>query len=593
MAEGLLAVLPIVRKEIVEAVQEALGVNLTEASGKGELTPEQWEQALEAAYSAGAKKQEDADRYRDHFFQQLMQMLPDYVYFKDLQSRFIIVNPAQARHLGLDSPEDAIGKSDFDFFRREFAQAKFDAEQEIIRTGVGFLFQEEHHFLENGEEQWDLSTKLPLYDLEGEISGIFGLSRNITDKKRSEMELEHQKALLETIVEILPCRVFVRDAKGRFLLINQEYRKWVKAGRGEKIEGKFLQAVVEDEKIERIQKEDTSIIETGKAIRNQIMFDESPLQRGRWVLTSKVPLRNNSEEIIGMVGMTLDVTEQKQAEERARIAQSALLEKNQQMEEELNVARQLQERLLSEGFQPDQSFHMPGSLWNIQAHYLYRPSHHLAGDFFFVLPLGVDQLGVIICDVMGHGVKAALVTTLIRGLLLEIPGSLENPSTVLSFLNRKLFGLANNSEFPRFVTAAYGVIDLKRGNFSIANAGHPAPLWRYQTNTAEDVTEPIPLKQTGNALGLLESSDYKTTVLKLDAASGFYFYTDGIVEMENREGEAFGLRRLIAGLDKQDSKDPGGVSESVSRAIQYFSEGRHYDDDLCLVSLAVTPRNES
>lgn len=579
-----------VRKELKEAVETALGIEL---SGDAKLAPEQLETALQAAYEAGVKMQEDADRYRDHFFQQLMQMLPDYVYFKDLQSRFIIVNPAQARHLGLETPEEAIGKSDFDFFRKEFAQAKYDAEQEIIRTGVGFLFQEEHHFLESGEEQWDLSTKLPLYDLEGKISGIFGLSRNITDKKLSELELENQKALLETIVEILPCRVFVRDLEGRFLLINQEYRKWIQVSRQEKIEGKYLEEVVEDEKIRRIKQEDLSIIKSGKSIKNQIMFDESPLQRGRWVLASKVPLRTSDGGIQGMVGMTLDVTEQKQAEERARVAQSALLQKNEQMEEELNVARQLQERLLSEGFQADNSFSMSGTHWKIDAHYLYQPSHHLAGDFFFLLPLGVDQLGVIICDVMGHGVKAALVTTLIRGLLLEIPGSLENPSTVLSFLNRKLFGLAHNTEFPRFVTAAYGVVDLESGQLSMANAGHHVPLWRHQSESDEMVTETLPLETTGNALGLMDSSQYSNTVLTLNSATGLYFYTDGIIEMENREGEAFGLRRLVSGLQNKETMEPGRLTEAVSRSISTFSEGREFEDDLCLVSLAITPREDS
>ena len=237
----------------------------------------------------------------------------------------------------------------------------------------------------------------------------------------------------------------------------------------------------------------------------------------------------------------------------------------------------------------DQTFRREGTNWNVRAQYLYRPSHHLAGDFFFVLPLDEDRLGVIVCDVMGHGVKAALVTTLMRGLLLEIPGSLERPSVVLSTLNEKLAGLGKNPEFPRFVTAIYSVLDLREGKLTVGNAGHPAPIWQ-RGNGSEGETELLPLKETGNALGLLEESRYSETEFTLNKRTSLFYYTDGIIEVENSQGEAFGTRRLISGLRRLNDTDPSETTDAITRAVVFFTEGKEFDDDLCLISIEVTPR---
>lgn len=544
------------------------------------------EALLERAYRAGAEKQESESRNRNLYFSQLMNLLPDFVYFKDLESRFLSVNPAHARHLGLKNPAEAVGKSDFDFFKEEYARAKYEDEQEIIRTGVGFLFREEHHFLQSGEEHWSLSTKLPLFDESGAIRGTFGLSRNITDKKRAEMELENQKSLLETIVEILPCRVFVRDRDGHYLLINKEYRKWIEVSADTAVIGKKIEDFLDEEKINRVSAEDAEIVRTGRSIINQVRFDENPMKRERWILTSKVPLKNSSQKIQGLVGMTLDITEQKEAEHRAQVAQSALLEKNQQMEAELLVARQLQERLLSEGFAEDRTLRRRGRHWTVAAHYLYEPSHHLAGDFFFLLPVDENRIGIIICDVMGHGVKAALVTTLIRGLLLEIPEILDEPGAVLRFLNGKLHGLAEKSYFPRFVTASYAVIDSDRGRVCAANAGHPFPVFRQ----GEEMTaRTFPFSDPGSALGLQRESLYHETEISLRERTQLHFYTDGIVEFENPQGAEFGMDRFMDSIARAGAKSPDQINRMIADDIRNFGQGREQTDDVCLISLEVVP----
>jgi PAS domain S-box-containing protein len=126
----------------------------------------------------------------------LMDNLPDPIYFKDRLSRFLRNNRAHLRLFGLTDPEQAIGKTDFDFFGEEHARQAYEDEQEMIRTGRGFS-KEEKETWPDGRVTWALSTKMPLRNPRGEIVGTFGISRDITDLKRGEEALRKAKEVAE------------------------------------------------------------------------------------------------------------------------------------------------------------------------------------------------------------------------------------------------------------------------------------------------------------------------------------------------------------------------------------------------------------
>ncbi|MBN1979347.1 MAG: substrate-binding domain-containing protein [Anaerolineae bacterium] len=121
-----------------------------------------------------------------------MESVPDRIYFKDLESRITRANKAHAAKMGLDDPSEEIGKSDFDFFPEERARAKYELEQEIIRTGQPVLSLEET----DGAGHWVLTTKMPLRDERGNIIGTFGISHDITEMKQAQAELVRQERLL-------------------------------------------------------------------------------------------------------------------------------------------------------------------------------------------------------------------------------------------------------------------------------------------------------------------------------------------------------------------------------------------------------------
>src|SRR5664280_3851972 len=133
------------------------------------------------------KHAEEALAKEQFLINALMNNLTDHVYFKDLESKFIRNNKAHAFSFGLDDPEQITGKSDFDFFSKTAAQQAYDDEQTIIRTGQA-IQKEEKLTRKDNSDAWFSAIKMPLHDSNGKIIGTFGISRDITIRKRTELE---------------------------------------------------------------------------------------------------------------------------------------------------------------------------------------------------------------------------------------------------------------------------------------------------------------------------------------------------------------------------------------------------------------------
>ncbi len=151
---------------------------------------------------------------KEHFLiDALMNNLTDHVYFKDLQSRFIRNNKAHAHSFGLENPDQVIGKSDFDFFAEQAARQAFDDEQRIIKTGESIL-KEEKLTRKDGSVVWFSAMKLPLHDYAGNIIGTFGISRDITDWKRTEEALKHSEERYRSVAQTANDAIITIDNDG-------------------------------------------------------------------------------------------------------------------------------------------------------------------------------------------------------------------------------------------------------------------------------------------------------------------------------------------------------------------------------------------
>lgn len=171
-----------------------------------DLTPESLQEHKDEVITEPKQMEEALARERDLLYS-LMDNSPDYIFFKDRESRFIMTNKAHAqRLLGLSSPQEAIGKTDFDFFPTEDAQRFYEEEQRIMESGQPVIAREwQVPSSTTGEIVWLSEHKIPITDRTGKVVGLLGISRDVTARKRAEEVIEAQRrAILELSTPIVP-----------------------------------------------------------------------------------------------------------------------------------------------------------------------------------------------------------------------------------------------------------------------------------------------------------------------------------------------------------------------------------------------------
>ncbi len=277
-----------------------------------------------------------------------------------------------------------------------------------------------------------------------------------------------------------------------------------------------------------------------------------------------------------------------------RAVQSALAQKrlagqvaayHAQMEAELQMARNLQQSLF-----PDRYPVFPGSAAPeksaLQFCHRFYPAQHLAGDFFSVLSLSDTRAAVFICDVMGHGVRSALVTAMLRAWVEDLAPETTDPAHFLGELNRRLARVFKQNDGLMFATAFYLVADLAAGTMHYANAGHPRPL-HFQH--AAGMVSPLPLPpHPGPALGLFEDAGYLGGQCPLLRGDRLLLFTDGLFEVMDTAGEiGFGQERLLAAASARTQLAPAGLLDGLVAEARAFSGGAEFGDDVCLLAMEV------
>ncbi|MCO8120377.1 PAS domain-containing protein [Stieleria sp. TO1_6] len=260
------------------------------------------------------KNTEHQVEYEKFLLSILLDTVPDSVYFKDLDSRFIRLSRSCATKLGLEDPRDAIGKSDADFFGRAHARDALADERRIIETGEMIQAKIEYETYLDRQPTWCSTTKVPLRNQSGEIVGTFGISRDVSEQKLAEQELSRERDLLKTIINNVPDLIYVKDRAGRFITANAALVELLGLQSADEILGKTDYDFSPAELACNYVTDDQNVMRTG-----QPLFDREESHRGDeesalCLLTTKVPLRSSDGEIIGVVGIGHDITERKKFE---------------------------------------------------------------------------------------------------------------------------------------------------------------------------------------------------------------------------------------------------------------------------------------
>ena len=242
----------------------------------------------------------------------LLDNLPDSIYFKDAASRFIQVSRALAEKFGLPDPAGALGKTDFDFFTEEHARQAYENEQQTIASGQPVINLEEKETWPDGHVTWASTTKMPLRDRQARVVGTFGISRDITDRKRAEAELEQLTRFLDSVLDNLPIMLFVKDAEHlRIERLNKAGEELLGYPREELIGKNDYDLFPRDEADFFIAKDRDVLF--GKHLVD-VPEEIIRTRDGERVLhTRKIPLLDETGRPTHLVGISEDITAAKQA----------------------------------------------------------------------------------------------------------------------------------------------------------------------------------------------------------------------------------------------------------------------------------------
>ena len=537
---------------------------------------------------------EEKDNYYgifDHLVEGVFRTTPD--------GHYSLANVALARIYGYDSPAELMA-SIKDIARKLYVEP--GRRDEFVRlmqahdTLSGF---ESKIYRKDGTIIWIAENCRAVRDTEGKLLYYEGTVEDITQQRQMEEALRHSESLYHSLVETMPQAVFRRDLQGRFTFANQTYCKY-HGMKPEDIIGKTDFDLYPREAAEKYWRDDLNIMEKGETV--EILEESRPVgaEEKSYLQVIKTPLRDETGRVIGLQGMFWDVTEKKRAEDQIRrttaeLARSReeLRAKNLMMEENLRMAREIQSAMLPQQY-PIFPQDVPPEQSAFQFVHRYEPAESVSGDFFSVSALSDDEAAMFICDVTGHGIRAALVTAMIRALAEELKPLARDPGMFLRKLNSDLSNILKSTGSPMLTTAFYLVADRTTGIMRFANAGHPKPLLvRRSAGSVEPLINVT--SQSQPALGLFDDPPYQTTEVTLAPGDFVMLFTDGLYEVQGLNEELYSQERMMMDVQNLLPKSNMELFDDLLEAIRAFSVSHEFEDDVCIVGMEFSgkPASES
>jgi PAS domain S-box-containing protein len=403
---------------------------------------------------------------------------------------------------------------------------------------------------------------------------------------RSQSELRRQKEYFEALVLNSPVAIAIMDLDEKVVSWNPAAQRLFGYSQDEAV-GRSI-----DELLAGTPQMHAEVLEYTRQVSSDTRVD-TVTRRSRKdgtlvdVELLAVPVRVGEEQV-GTYVMYHDISELKRKEgevrqlnrdlekrvaerteqlERAMARQQEVAQERERIEQELRVARLIQQTFLPRS---------APELGSYQIAAYYRPAREVSGDFYDFLELEDGRLGLVVGDASGKGIPAAMVMANTRSVLRTIAqGGDIAPGQVLEEANEILY-----PDIPpnMFVTCFYGVLDPSSDTFTYANAGHDLP-YLHRNGDAEE------LRARGMPLGLMPGMSYEESEVVVDAGESVLFYSDGLVEAHDPQGEMFGFPRLRALVAEHDEEEHSLVDFLLEELYSFVAEGWDQEDDITLVTL--------
>jgi phosphoserine phosphatase RsbU/P len=407
------------------------------------------------------------------------------------------------------------------------------------------------------------------------------LEKKIVEHERTEealakrtAELEDARSFLDSVLENLPVMLFVKDARDlRFVRWNRAEEEALGIDRALAI-GKNDYDFFPPEQADFFVEKDRAVLNGGERVDIAEEAIQTPHRGLRFLHTIKVPVMGADGTPKYLVGISEDITERKQAEEQLARAR----------EQEVEIGFKIQQTLLLD--QP------PRNLPGVHVAALTIPSQRIDGDFYDFFKHMDKCLDVIVGDVMGKGIPAALLGAATKSHFLQAlshlislapPGTRPEPKDIVTLAHSEV--ARQLIELESFVTLCYARFDLENSHVDLVDCGHTTTL-HFQASTGTCVL----LHGDNLPLGVRDGEIYEQIRVPLHPGDVLLFYSDGLTETRNSAGELFGIDRLAECVRAHGRLDPEALIEEIRRAAVAFSSSETFGDDLTCVAVRIEAR---
>ena len=426
----------------------------------------------------------------------------------------------------------------------------------------------------SGEIRWARDITTVLRDESGSCYAYLGIIFDITDRKFAEQELaEKGKSIQRTLFEHTPDPIFIFD---------KETHKFLDCNRAAvRVYGYSRDEIRAMTPFDLHSREDKRAVTKNIDVRNidvpheYVHITKDGMQINVEIVSDETVYKGTP----AWISIARNITERKEAEQELRL-------RKEEMENDLNMAREVQMALLSHNYPKTFPGNVPGEQSALQFSHRYIPTSELAGDFFEILPISDHEIGILIYDVMGHGVQASLLTAYLHGLVGELMPIASDTVTFVHKLNAGLRAIMQQFSSGMFATAFYLVADVNTGRVCYTNAGHPAPyILRRGKGTVEILKQNM--KQWEPALGLTTSFKYTASEYSMNNDDVIFFFTDGLYEVMDADGRLFGNKRLRNIIKSKLNKPPDQLMDEIIGEVNKYSGSKEFRDDVCMISMHV------
>ena len=497
---------------------------------------------------------------------------PD-IYYSERANRFL-------GYEGGDAP-NIITKAAECFHPDDFPEYQESLQRMLSPNGLEKLAIECRYQHQDKTWHWLRVRGVAVRDNKGNVQRIVGTIIDITERKVTETELEEERHRLYQLIENIPVNVYYKDEDSKFVLANSSTAHKMGVESYEDLLGKSDHDFFDITHANIARANELEIMESRKPQIQIIQRETWEGKEDTWAEISKMPWLDKKGNLVGTLGITSDVTDLIRTQRMLASVAEELQSRYTAVDEELKLARQIQQALLPRSLG---GLTLEAYSRKVTFGCRYTPASEMAGDFYEVLPISEHAFGFLVCDVMGHGVRAALVVSMLRGLMEKEREVAIDPESYLYGINEGLVAILQRAGVTFFATAIYCVVNLKEGTLSYSCAGHPSPIV-VRSGVASQFGEDGNSKNP--ALGLIPGSTFSAKSVSLNNMDRLFIFTDGLHEVEDTAGRQLGIKQVEYMLTENKESALEETLDHVLDKARAYSENGEFSDDVCLLAMDV------